>query len=72
MTEIRECKVLLKSYDKDYLVQLIHHLFMRKNMSTEEQFTLHSSLGTLIGVRTSPPTAGAKGFRIRVNKVNVN
>lgn len=64
--------VLVKSYSKGYLVQLIHHPFMRKNMSTEQQLTLHCSQGTLTGVTTSPHTARAKGLWIRVNKVNVN
>lgn len=64
--------VLLKSYNKGFLVQLMYRPFMRKNMSTEQQLTLHSSQGTLTGVTTSPHTAGAKGLRIRANKVNVN
>lgn len=64
--------VLVKSYNKGYFLQLIHHSFMRKNMSTEQQLTLHSSQGALTGITTSPHTARAKGLRIRVNKVNVN
>lgn len=64
--------VLLKCYNKVYSLQLIHHPFIRKNMSTEQQLTLHSSQGTLPVVTTSLHTTGAKGLRIRVNKVNIN
>lgn len=64
--------VVLKSYSEGYFLQLIHNCFMRKNISTEQQLTLHSSQGTLTGVTTSPHTARAKGLRIRVKKVNVN
>lgn len=41
-------------------------------MSTEQQFTLYSSQGTLPGITTSPHTAGAKDLRIGVDKVSVN
>lgn len=45
--------VLLKCYNKGYLLQLIYQPFMRKNMSAKQELTLHSSQGTLPGVATS-------------------